>query len=85
MKADGRISVKDYRRNKNRKLQSDPVPFASVRSRSAQSKKCRHLRSSQPAFVQSRQRPVVFGDKLLDDAAAFQFRRQHFPGVGFHF
>ena len=43
------------------------------------------MKSSQPAFSEPRQRPVIFGDELLDDAAAFQVRRQHFPGVGFHF
>ena len=40
---------------------------------------------SQPAFLQSRERPVIFPGKLLDDAARFQFRRQHFPSVSFHF
>jgi hypothetical protein len=29
--------------------------------------------------------PLVFGDELIDHIADFEFRRQHFPGVRFHF
>ena len=39
----------------------------------------------EPTFFQSRQSPVIFRRELLDDATCLQFRRQHFPGVGFHF
>src|SRR3954468_16485227 len=41
--------------------------------------------SREAAFFHAGKGPIIFSNQLVNDITLFQFRRQDFPGVGFHF